>query len=123
MSNPSIVFDLDDTICFPNHNEKDTYKKYGLAKPNEEIIEVMQDLYYNQGYKIIINSARRYLTHNGNIEAILKDVEDITLEWLYKYNVPYDELVFGKPYASTYYVDDKAITPTDLIKLHNEGIL
>ena len=31
--------DLDDTICFPNHEFTDSFKKYGEAKPNIPIIE------------------------------------------------------------------------------------
>lgn len=38
---PVIVFDLDDTICFPNHNSKDTQTKYGKAKKNLDVISRM----------------------------------------------------------------------------------
>jgi len=104
-----IVFDLDDTICFPNHSGKDTYMKYAMAKPNTPVIDGMLKL-KEQGYYIIIHSARRMLTHNGDLQKILADVQHITIHWLHDYGVPYDELVFGKPYADTYYVDDKAMT-------------
>lgn len=105
---PRIVFDLDDTICYPNHDAKDTYTKYALAKPNEDVIHHIQKL-SSVGFYIIIHSARRMLTHNGDVEKIHDDVWDVTEDWLDKYSVPYDELVFGKPYADTYYVDDKAM--------------
>lgn len=104
----SIVFDLDDTICFPNHHEKDTYRKYGLALPNPEVIESIYKL-KQLGYNIIIHSARRMLTHNGDIDKILNDVLCITEDWLRDNGVVYDELIFGKPYSTTYYVDDKAM--------------
>lgn len=104
----SIVFDLDDTICFPNHNEKDTFKKYGLAKPNQKIIDYMHIL-KDQGYDITISSARRMVTHDGDIDKIIEDVGQITVDWLDSHNVPFDEINFGKPYSSTYYVDDKAM--------------
>jgi len=55
------------------------------------------------------------LTHNGDINKIKEDVELITKDWLNKYNVPYDELIFGKPYSTTYYVDDKAMTINQFI--------
>ena len=38
----TLVVDLDDTICIPNHDEKDTYRKYGLAKPIPEMIEALK---------------------------------------------------------------------------------
>ena len=104
----SIVFDLDDTICYPNHEYKDAVNKYAKAKPNFKVIESMR-LLYEKGYKIIISTARRMLTHNGDIDLIIADVGDITIEWLNSYGVPYDELQWCKPYSSTYYVDDKAM--------------
>lgn len=119
MSKKSIVFDLDDTICFPNHNAKDTHSKYALAEPNEDVINGINYLHSN-GYYVIINSARRMLTHNGDIDKIIEDVGIITEKWLAKYNVQYDELLFGKPYASTWYVDDKAMNVQDFLKWVNE---
>jgi len=109
---PVIVFDLDDTICYPNHDAKDTKTKYGMAAANDEVISRMHNL-SNAGYYIIIHSARRMLTHNGDIDKIHEDVWDVTVDWLSRAAVPYDELVFGKPYANTYYVDDKAMNLSD----------
>ena len=109
-SRRSIVFDLDDTICSPIHAGATTQDKYGYALPNEEVIKGMHKL-ADAGYHIIIASSRRMLTHNGDIEKILEDVGEITWQWLEDHNVPYHELIFGKPYSSTYYVDDKAMTP------------
>lgn len=105
----TIVVDIDDTICKPNHGETDSYKKYGLARPIESVIGPLRKLHEN-GYKIILSTARRMVTHNGDIEKIINDVGDITENWLNEHNVPYDELVFGKPYGA-YYIDDKAMTP------------
>ena len=105
---PRIVFDLDDTICFPNHSAKSTKEKYGEAQPNYDVINRMRNL-DERGFYIIVHSARRMLTHDGDLEKIHGDVWDVTVDWLNKYNVPFAELIFGKPYANTYYVDDKAM--------------
>ena len=104
----SIVIDIDDTILFTNHQYKDAKRKYGEAKPNDIIIEGIRKL-HAKGYKIILHTARRMLTFNGDIDKIIADVGDITTDWLERHEVPYDELVWGKPYSSTYYVDDKAM--------------
>lgn len=104
----SIVFDLDDTICYPNHSAKDTYSKYALAILNVRVVNSMRDL-KRAGYHIVIHSARRMVTHSGDIDKILADVSDVTIDWLKRHDVPYDELRFGKPYSSTWYVDDKAM--------------
>lgn len=114
----TLVFDLDDTICYPNHDAKDTYHKYVLARPNIEMIESMKRA-KSKGYCIDIYTARRMLTHDGNIESILKDIADITIKWLQNHNVPYDKVYFGKPYAE-YYIDDKALRPDEFIGMMNE---
>ncbi len=113
---PIYCFDLDDTICFPNHQEISTELKYGAAKPNLKVIRIIRKL-KNQEHKIIIHSARRMLTHEGDLKKILEDVADTTIEWLKDHNVPYDELIFGKPYADCY-VDDKGISLKDFQVKH-----
>jgi capsule biosynthesis phosphatase len=104
----SIVFDLDDTICYPNHAETDSHAKYALARPNTKIIHAMKSL-KELGYHITICSARRMVTHSGDIDKIMSDIGELTIDWLKTHNVPYDAIHFGKPYSSTWYVDDKAM--------------
>jgi capsule biosynthesis phosphatase len=106
-------FDLDDTICFPNHGETSSYEKYGLAKPNVPMIYFINRT-RSKGHKIIIHTARRMLTHNGDLSKIKEDVGQITKDWLDSNGVSYDELIFGKPYAD-FYVDDKNLLIRDLI--------
>lgn len=115
MMNKSIVFDLDDTICFPNHVKTGTHEKYGLARPNLKVISMMKGL-HDSGYRIIICSARRMVTHSGDIDKIVADVGQVTIDWLAQHYVPYDELKFGKPYSNTWYVDDKAMGLTSFYK-------
>ena len=111
----TLVVDLDDTICIPNHNEKDTYKKYGLAKPIPEMIEALKAA-RKRDYKIVISTARRMLTHRGDINKVIEDVDEITTTWLNEFEVPYDEIQYGKPYG-VYYIDDKAMLPYSFIEL------
>jgi capsule biosynthesis phosphatase len=113
----TLIVDLDDTICFPNHQATNTYDKYFLARPNIDFILSLHKAKH-LGYKIIIHTARRMLTHNGDIDAIIKDVGFITERWLEIYRVPYNELVFGKHYAE-YYIDDKALRPAEFIRMMN----
>ena len=111
----SIVFDLDHTICYPNMDKDDTHGRYAEALPNEKLIAKMRVL-EAMGYTIIISTARRMLTHNGDIKAIIEDVGEITREWLDKYDVPWHKIEFGKPYSRTYYVDDKALRPDEFLE-------
>ena len=92
----TLVVDLDDTICIPNHDEKDTYRKYGLAKPIPEMIEALKAA-RKRDYKIVISTARRMLTHRGDINKVIEDVDEITTTWLNEFEVPYDEIQYGKP--------------------------
>lgn len=47
-------------------------------------------------------------THQGNVGAVVADISKITIDTLEKFQIPYDELYFGKPYAD-FYVDDLAV--------------
>lgn len=98
-----ICFDLDNTlVTFPTNKED-----YLSVQPIFKNIEYLRFL-KKMGHTIIIYTARRMRTHNGNIGKITKDVGKITIDTLEKFNIPYDELYFGKPYAN-FYIDDLAI--------------
>ena len=105
------VFDLDNTlVTFPTI-EGD----YNSVLPIEKTIKYVQNL-KKLGHYIIIYTARRMRTHNGNVDAVIKDIGKLTEKNLKKFNIPYDELIFGKPYAH-FYIDDLMINPkTDLNK-------
>ena len=113
MSTRTLVIDIDHTICIPNDLATDTYEKYGKAKPIWEMIEAIERA-KKEGNYIILHTARRMATHNGDINKVIEDVGDITRDWLERYKVPYDELLFGKPNA-VYYIDDKALKPYQFI--------
>jgi capsule biosynthesis phosphatase len=114
MSMPTLVIDIDHTICTPNDAAKDTFEKYGKATPISEMIESIRKA-KKKGYRIVLFTARRMATHNGDINKVIEDVGELTISWLREHNVPYDELMFGKPNA-VYYVDDKALKPHEFVK-------
>jgi capsule biosynthesis phosphatase len=107
-----IVIDLDDTICRPIHSATNSQAKYAEATPIIPTIEWLKQA-REAGAYIIILTARRMLTHKGDLNKIVEDVGQITHDWLKKWEVPYDELVFGKPYGDVY-VDDKAINVEEI---------
>ncbi len=51
-------------------------------------------------------------THDGNVGKCLCDIGQITFDSLKKFNIPFDEIYFGKPYANVY-IDDLAINCCD----------
>lgn len=105
------VFDLDNTlVTFP------TVKgDYTTVKPISKTINYLRNL-KKQGHYIIIYTARRMRTHGSNVGAIIADIGEITINTLKEFDIPYDELFFGKPYGH-FYIDDLMINPkTDLNK-------
>lgn len=96
-------FDLDNTlVTFPRITGD-----YTSVEPIKKNIELCRYL-KKKGHHIIIYTARRMRTHNGNIGAIMAELGKITLDTLKEFNIPYDEIYFGKPYAH-HYIDDLAV--------------
>lgn len=116
----TIVIDIDDTICIPNHDEKDSYKKYGEAEPIPHIVDAIRTA-KRKGYKIVLLTARRMVTHNGDVNKIIEDIGEITTQWLDKHDVPYDEIQYGKPYG-VWYVDDKSLRPGEFAYIMRDDI-
>lgn len=98
-------FDLDDTICV--HRNRD----YENARPVEAVIARMQEIRKADPEAwIIIYTSRGMNSCKG--DAMLADQTNRpTMEaWLKKHDVPYDQIIFGKPLADVY-IDDKAMRP------------
>jgi capsule biosynthesis phosphatase len=95
--------DLDGTICTVKTKEQ----SYHDVHPLPGAVEYLNKL-KSEGHYIIINTARNMLTYNDSLGKIIANQAPIVIEWLKKYNIPYDELLFGKPYAD-FYIDDKSV--------------
>ena len=107
IKNKRICFDLDNTlVTFPII--KNDYTSVKPIKKNINFLRYLKRF----GNTIIIYTARRMKTHNGNIGKINSDIGKITFETLDKFNIPYDEIYFGKPYAD-FYIDDLALNCFD----------
>jgi capsule biosynthesis phosphatase len=102
-------------FCFDLDNTLVTYPKiksdYTTVEPIKENIEFLKFL-KSLGHTIIVYTARRMRTHNGDVGKVTKDIGIITLNTLNDLGIPYDEIYFGKPYAN-YYIDDLAVRAYD----------
>jgi len=98
-----ICLDLDGVICQLREDDQ----SYEELHPVDGAIEKIKEL-KNNGHYIIIHTARRMKTHGGNLPKVIADIGKITLDWLDKYDIPYDEIIFGKPWAQVY-IDDNAM--------------
>lgn len=113
----NIVMDLDGTLTI---DDKSDYKN----KPaNIEVINQLKK-YKEMGFKITIYTSRNMQTFSGNIGQINAKTLPTILEWLDKHNVPYDEIIVGKPWCGNdgFYVDDRAIRPNEFISLNYNEI-
>ncbi len=98
-----ICIDIDGTIA-ELRQEKQFYSE---VKPKEGAVETVQKL-HNEGHYIILYTARNMATFQGNLGKITAVQGPLLFKWLEKYEIPYDEIYFGKPNADVY-IDDKAI--------------
>lgn len=100
-------FDLDNTlVTFPS-----IPGDYSSVKPILKNIELLRYL-KRFGHTIIIYTARRMRTHGGNVGKIMQDIGKTTFDTLEKFDIPYDEIYFGKPEAHVY-IDDLALNCFD----------
>jgi hypothetical protein len=82
---------------------------YSTVEPIPKMISFLREI-HSKGHVVIIYTARRMKTHSGNVGALLKDIGPLTFKTLEDFDIPYDELIFGKPIADVY-IDDKALNP------------
>lgn len=113
----SIVIDLDQTLCFSESGN------YANALPNNDVIEKLKEM-KEMGFSIVIFTARNMRTFSGNVGKINIHTLPTIIQWLDEYDVPYDEIVVGKPWPGPrgFYVDDKAIRPNEFMSLSIEEI-
>ncbi|MFM5068536.1 hypothetical protein ACEUBL_05530 [Aeromonas veronii] len=107
-----LIFDLDDTISFTFNGD------YADALPNKGLVEKLKQ-YKAQGFFVTISTARNMRTYEGNVGKINIYTLPTILEWLNKHDVPYDEVIVGKPWCGHegFYVDDRAIRPSEFVNM------
>jgi capsule biosynthesis phosphatase len=111
-----IVIDLDGTIC----PIKETEGYYQDLVPLDGAVERIKDL-KKAGHYIIISTARNMATQESNLGKVIKNIGKVTLDWLEKYEIPYDEIYFGKPNAQVY-IDDRALRFSDWDSINHDSL-
>ena len=112
-----IIVDLDHTLSFTKDGD------YNNSKPVLSTINALKKC-KEEGYYIVIFSSRNMRTFESNVGKINKVTLPIIVEWLNKFEIPHDEIIVGKPWCGTsgFYVDDRAIRPSEFAKLTIEEI-
>ena len=108
----TIVFDVDDTILSTVNRD------YENSQPKMEVIVGLREV-KAAGWTVILHTARGMGRSNGDIESVRQDVIEEIEKFCTKYDVPYDSIQIGKPWAA-YYVDDKAMTPSQFAAKYKE---
>ncbi|MBO6308365.1 MAG: capsular biosynthesis protein, partial [Oribacterium sp.] len=87
----TFIIDIDGTLC----PIKGKDEEYVNLVPYKEITDRIR-FYRENGAKIILYTSRNMNSYNGNIGLINKHTAPVLKEWLEKWEIPYDEIVFGK---------------------------
>lgn len=110
-----VCIDLDGVVA-DFKREGQTYADVALIAGAKEKIETLKE----NGHYVILHTARHMKTCNGNVGLVIGKVGYITLDWLKRHNVPYDEIQFGKPWADVY-IDDNALRFENWDQIDGDG--
>lgn len=115
---PSLIFDIDNTICTTENGD------YANSVPNLSIVELIR-LRKDEGFYIVLFTSRNMRSYDGSIGKINKFTVPVLVDWLFKHEIPYDELIVGKPWPGPdgYYIDDRSIRPSEFLTLSHKQIL
>ena len=115
---PSLIFDIDNTICTTENGD------YANSAPNLSIVELIR-LRKAEGFYIVLFTSRNMRSYDGSIGKINKFTVPVLVDWLFKHEIPYDELIVGKPWPGPdgYYIDDRSIRPSEFLTLSHKQIL
>ena len=108
----TLVIDIDGTICPIKKTDEDYSELIPFSEMVQKIRECKKD-----GAKIVLFSSRNMNTFCGDLEKINAYTVSILKEWLVKWDIPYDELIMGKPWPGHhgFYVDDRSVRPDEFL--------
>ena len=107
-----LVVDIDGTLC----KIKGPEDSYATLPCDQQMKARLVEL-HEQGWRIILSSARGMRTYDGNQGEILRHVLPVLTAWLDEHGVPYDEIWMGKPWPGRdgFYVDDRTVRPREFL--------
>lgn len=113
----TFVVDVDGTLCPIKKKEE----KYEDLIPYSRIVQKIREL-KAEGARIILYTSRNMNTYDGNLKLINKYTAPVLQDWLKKWDIPYDEIVYGKiwPGHKGFYIDDRTIRPEEFLKMSTE---
>lgn len=108
----TFIFDIDGTLCPIKKRDE----KYEDLVPYNDVVKKIR-YYKENGAKIVLFTSRNMNSYKGNLGVINKITAKIILDWLEKWNIPYDEIIYGKPWPghNGFYVDDRTVRPDEFL--------
>lgn len=115
----TLVVDIDGTLCAIRMAQQ----SYADLTPNAPMLDKLR-AYKTKGYRILLYTSRNMNTYKNNVGLINKHTAPMLLEWLAKWDVPYDEILFGKPWPQRkgFYIDDRTVRPDEFLSMSEEEI-
>ncbi|HAF26613.1 MAG TPA: capsular biosynthesis protein [Lachnospiraceae bacterium] len=113
----TFCFDIDGTLCPIKKKEEE----YIDLVPYKAMVDKIRE-YKAGGAKIVLFTSRNMNSYGGNIGLINANTAKVILKWLEKWDIPYDEIIYGKPWPGHhgFYVDDRTIRPDEFLSLSVE---
>lgn len=113
-----LIIDLDGTLTIDSDGVA-----YPDKAPNPDVVAKLRT-YRAMGFQIVINTARNMRTYGGVVGLINVHTLPVILDWLNRHDIPFDEVIVGKPWCGTegFYVDDRSIRPSEFARLSHEEI-
>ena len=108
----TFIFDVDGTLCPVKKKDE----RYEDLVPYPEMVEKIRE-YKAQGARIVLLTSRNMNTYKVNIGLINVNTARVLLDWLDKWEIPYDEIIYGKPWPGSrgFYVDDRTVRPKEFL--------
>lgn len=115
----SFIFDIDGTLCPIKKKEE----KYEDLIPFTEMVDKLRE-YKENDAKIVLFTSRNMNSYQGKIGLINKNTARVLLDWLDKWDIPYDEIIYGKPWPGNkgFYVDDRSVRPDEFLTCTSEEL-
>lgn len=119
-SDLKLIFDIDGTICPIKRKDG----KYEDLIPDSEMVKKIR-WYKDQGAQIVFFTSRNMNSYNGNIGKINANTAKIIISWLDKWNIPYDEIIYGKPWPGHFglYIDDRTVRPDEFLEYNIDELI
>jgi capsule biosynthesis phosphatase len=110
----ALIVDVDGTLA-PIKGEGESYAD---LEPIWPMVAKLRD-WRDQGYRIVLTTSRSMRTYGGNLGMINRHTAPALIDWINHWNIPCDEIYFGKPWPGPqgFYIDDRTLRPDEFMRM------